>query len=557
MSLNYTANTDFNGDGNFSECELDASWATLQVKKLLETSGSTTIEIGGTSFNVTNNDTFLEAVKAMVALNVSASIASDGCAVVSSLPVSISLGDLRLDEVLGYWRMNEAGPDYDSSLGKPSIVWPLHDSSTNDSDIIATKPGFDRANVQNKYGLGLMNWSSFTISDSSGHIFSNSGDWTFHAKLFVTKGLNFQIHKEDFYIPFMYDSIYINKIGDHNLKVLKFPDAGNTNMFDGTFIDLFLRKRGQYFSIDVIDSSGELKSFGEVEITGDFFSNPTADILIKGVKANADSNVRQNWKMVWFSEVYVLGRYVENLSANFYSPLQLRLVYDESSTTVADNVLTDDTTNKSATFVGGYNPRTQGNVGPTGNNSYVALASGADNYFKYDDFDFTKDFTFSFWFRPWGGKIKGFFKIVSGNNHFKINLISENKAYLFFNNDATSTSWVKSGNIPKLNDSWHHFSLIMSNGRLSFYIDGDVIKEGIGLMYHSGGETRKSTSPAAGMTNCSVLIGNDADTPGTELTDISHIIGGVMRINNDYDDRGGVTESDATLQALIDGSYFA
>ena len=91
MGLNYTANTDFNGDGNFSECELDASWATLQVKKLLETSGSTTIEIGGTSFSVTDNDTFLEAVKAMVALNVSASIASDGCAVVSSLPVQVSL----------------------------------------------------------------------------------------------------------------------------------------------------------------------------------------------------------------------------------------------------------------------------------------------------------------------------------------------------------------------------------------------------------------------------------------------------------------------------------
>ena len=112
MSLNYTANTDFNGDGNFSECELDASWATLQVKKLLETSGTTTIEIDGTSFNVTNNDTFLEAVKAMVALNVSASIASDGCAVVSSLPIAVALGDINLNEVTRrYWRINEPGPN--------------------------------------------------------------------------------------------------------------------------------------------------------------------------------------------------------------------------------------------------------------------------------------------------------------------------------------------------------------------------------------------------------------------------------------------------------------
>ena len=91
MALNYTTNTDFNSDGEFSECELDVSWATLQVKKLLEQSGSPSITINGTSFTITNDDTFLKAVKAMVALNVSASIASDGCAVVNSLPLGISL----------------------------------------------------------------------------------------------------------------------------------------------------------------------------------------------------------------------------------------------------------------------------------------------------------------------------------------------------------------------------------------------------------------------------------------------------------------------------------
>ena len=65
MTINYTANTDFNSDGEFSECELDTSWATLQVKKLLDTSGSTSIEIGGQTFTVTNDSSFLSAVKAM------------------------------------------------------------------------------------------------------------------------------------------------------------------------------------------------------------------------------------------------------------------------------------------------------------------------------------------------------------------------------------------------------------------------------------------------------------------------------------------------------------
>jgi len=119
MSLTYTANTDFNGDGKFSECELDASWATLQVQKLLETSGSTSIEIGGTSFSVTDNETFLKAVKAMVALNVSASIASDGCAVVSSLPIDVTIPapEYPLDNPIAYYRFNDY-PTILETLGK-------------------------------------------------------------------------------------------------------------------------------------------------------------------------------------------------------------------------------------------------------------------------------------------------------------------------------------------------------------------------------------------------------------------------------------------------------
>ena len=65
MTINYTANTDFNSDGEFSECELDTSWATLQVKKLLETSTNSTIEIGGESFAITNNSSFLSAVRSL------------------------------------------------------------------------------------------------------------------------------------------------------------------------------------------------------------------------------------------------------------------------------------------------------------------------------------------------------------------------------------------------------------------------------------------------------------------------------------------------------------
>ena len=119
MSLTYTANTDFNGDGNFSECELDASWATLQVKQLIETSGSTSIEIGGQTFDVYDNLSFLNAVKAMIALNVSASIATDGCAVVSSLPIDVTIPapEYPLDNPIAYYRFNDY-PTILETLGK-------------------------------------------------------------------------------------------------------------------------------------------------------------------------------------------------------------------------------------------------------------------------------------------------------------------------------------------------------------------------------------------------------------------------------------------------------
>ena len=109
MTINYTANTDFNSDGEFSECELDTSWATLQVKKLLDTSGSTSIEIGGQTFDVYDNLSFLNAVKAMIALNVSASIATDGCAVADSLPVSVVVPEqeFSFENPVAFWRLND------------------------------------------------------------------------------------------------------------------------------------------------------------------------------------------------------------------------------------------------------------------------------------------------------------------------------------------------------------------------------------------------------------------------------------------------------------------
>lgn len=180
MSLNYTVNTDFNSDSEFSECELDVSWATLQVKKLLETSGSTTIEINGTSFNVTSNETFLNAVKAMVALNVSASIASGGCATVSSLPVGIApipAGGTNLVPIVNL-RFNRVHGEY-GGTNIPKKPTSLYDSVGN------CNPTFESGN-KHRWSWPNSDLPEFTCWDNItltglGNNFGN-GDFTLDFK---------------------------------------------------------------------------------------------------------------------------------------------------------------------------------------------------------------------------------------------------------------------------------------------------------------------------------------------------------------------------------------
>ena len=86
MTINYTANTDFNSDGEFSECELDTSWATLQVKKLLETSTNSTIEIGGQTFYVYDDSIWLTKFKEWSILPYSLNVLLDVQSIQFDLP---------------------------------------------------------------------------------------------------------------------------------------------------------------------------------------------------------------------------------------------------------------------------------------------------------------------------------------------------------------------------------------------------------------------------------------------------------------------------------------
>lgn len=555
MALNYTASTDFNSDGEFSECELDVSWATLQVKKLLETSGSTTIEINGTSFNVTSNETFLKAVKAMVALNVSASIASGGCAVVSSLPLEVSTAPttIGLDNVLGYWRINEKGPEYDATTRKTDPNCPIWDSSKYDNKLIVHKPAFDKSNVAVKYGLGLFSWSKLTIPDSSGELFSNTTDWTFHAKIFVSKGLTFELHKGDFKMVFLFDKIYVNNIGGTG-KFFRYPEGVIPGAFDGTFIDLFLRKEGTLFKMDILDENGVLKSFGQVNVSQNFFAAPNDPIEIKGTKANPDAQSRQGWKLSWFSEVYILDHFSEDLSSSFNVPAQFRFVYDGEKNNFGANNWTDVETGKQVEIVGSWEEKIQGSIQPYGGTKYAKIPAGPTNYLKFANFDFTTDFTLSFWYRVWGNP-KGLLTIVSGDSFLEVSPMG-NQVYVTFNNTGNGKSFGKVGNLSgePLGTNWHHLSVVKSNGRLAVFIDGVVCQQGQVLRIHSGGAVGIANSADSGMTNCEVLIGGHEKTGQVDLSDFSYIDGGSVRVDNAWD--LGEPNDDSKITQIKERSYF-
>lgn len=565
MSLTYTANTDFNGDGNFSECELDASWATLQVKKLLETSGTTTIEIGGTSFNVTNNDTFLEAVKAMVALNVSANIASDGCAVVSSLPVSVVMvaGDVKYNDVVGYWRLNEPGPEYDTDASEPSRTFPLYNSSKNSVDMSANEVAWDKSTETLKYGFGLFNWSVLTISDASGVLMNNDNNWTFHWKMFVNKFINLEVQKGSFKASFQYSS-ETNQVYAGNLAYT----IDNPTQFEGTFIDVFLVKDSNTLGIKIKDQSGDFIDLGTKPVSGDFMDDITADIKIigqKGCNTPVETGEcpsiggRSGWGASYVSEIYVVSKALlteSDFKSTFYTPAEFRFFHTNDETNVASSMTHIDS-GKSIQVDGGT-LNTNTDLSSNVSEKMLTLGTGGSSKLSYN-MDFTNDFTLSFWFRSWANNVPGFLSIISNSNASdKLTCdIYGPDLYFGFNNTNKSSTMSQKFEIGHTSGVWNHFCLVKSGGRLAMYANGNYISSsGLEFGFKSGSASHIASSPHTGMNDCILQILDNTTEWGLEISDISFVNGGVVRIDPWWDSAKQENDSHI-ITALKSGSYFS
>lgn len=564
MDLTYIAKTDFNSDGEFSECELDVAWATLQVKKLLELSEGGPISIGSSNFNVNNSESLLDAVKAMVAVNVSASIAAGGCKVPSSLPVEleVAIGQLKLSDVLGYWRLNEAGPDIDkTNNNKRAIAFPVFDSSNSKKDGTAEKTAWLKSDNNSKsVGIGLDSWSNITIPDPEGKILSNNNDWTFHVKAYVEHNIAFKIEKGEFKIAF--NPMLTNKLFAKTAsggKSFTYPDGTSWQDFKGTFIDLFLMKEGDYLKLKILDGSNATFDFGQVKVGQGVFdsSSVNSNIVIAGagVQTNQGTIHPRKTGNAFLSEIYVTKRAEPVLSKNFYMPAKFRLLHngDADFTEYGSSSYLDKRTSESLTVNGSLTIK----KGLQSSGSYSFVNVNKNNYLSYNNFDLTQDFTLSFYYRRLASAPQ-LVSILDGSGK-GLALTITDKLYHKF--ESTSGSKLnKSVSIGSDKNAWHHITIVKNNGRIAYFFDGEPVSQGFVLQYKSGSNVGTDKSLDTGLTNCTLKIGGSSKHDfATGISDLCLIQGGVIRVDSAWDvNKSNYSASDnSTILKIKDRSYFA
>lgn len=559
MDLTYIAKTDFNSDGEFSECELDVAWATLQVKKLLELSEGGPISIGTSNFNVNNSESLLDAVKAMVAVNVSASIAAGGCKVPSSLPVEleVAIGELKLSDILGYWRLNECGPDADAN-GKKVSDFPVFDSSNSKKDGMAEKPAWLKSNNNNKsVGIGLDNWSKITIPDPEGKILSNNTDWTFHVKAYVQHNISFEVTKGEFKIAFSPKQNKIYTTTASGAKAFTYPEGTLWDDFKGTFIDIFLMKEANFLKLKILDGANATHDFGQVKVgQGVFNSSSTNSNIVlagKGVHLNQGTVHPMKRGNSFLSEIYVTNRAEAVLSKNFYMPAKFRLLHngDADFTEYTSSSYLDKRTSESLTVNGSLTIK----KGLQSSGSYSFVVVNKDNYLSYNNFDLTQDFTLSFYYRR-SANAPGLLSILDGNGK-GLTLSIADKLYHKF--DPTSGKILtQSKSIGSDKNNWHHITIVKNNGRIAYFFDGEPVSQGFVLQFKSGKNVDNSMDK--GLTNCTLKIGSDPKHQfGTGISDLCLIQGGVIRVDSVWDvTKPNYSPSDnSTILKIKDRSYFA
>jgi hypothetical protein len=157
--------TDFNLTNDFSGSDLDISWAHLQVKALVSSSGNTTIEIGGTQFDTSAVAGLRDAVQKMYETNITAEIAAESDGPAYDLPEFISC-----PSYLRVWKLNDCIPHDSISTNSNKTPTTGLDSVTGERTAIISNDFYWARSGKTDNTLTLSNNTGTVSIDDGGSV---------------------------------------------------------------------------------------------------------------------------------------------------------------------------------------------------------------------------------------------------------------------------------------------------------------------------------------------------------------------------------------------------
>tara|TARA_A100001037_G_scaffold106674_1_gene96927 strand:+ start:1350 stop:3062 length:1713 start_codon:yes stop_codon:yes gene_type:complete len=567
-NLEYTATTDFNADGEFSECEVDMAWATLQVKALLSESSTNTITINSNDYTVTNDETFLSAVKAQHALNVAGTVAVGDCGDVSSLPLGVSLlGSLPSDvEVLAFWKMLE--PAAKIPPGGADII-DLTGNRVGDTQFTTAKRiNHDPASANlSPSGLKVLpeSWGfAMNIPDPAGTLWNKDGDFTFHLTCRIADVFRIKISKGGSFI--VLKSASYAKLNGKWFMNIPWPGSDATQ-YEDTLVDLFIIKESNILKIYVVNEAGELHTLKKITMGAGLYAEGDVDEdIIISDPTNGTNTMR-------ISNGYFLNQALEEKSLTSLGnnvriavPPTFRFMLDNTDTLSGEKLIDGDTAEE-LKVVGDPLFLTETDWGLdngfpfTGEHTYYAQKYGENNYLKYENFNLEEDFTLSFWFKARfskegkniiyidGGAANKFLRVSIPNKELRFELQNGGNAG-YTSRWATKDLSDFMANGKDLQNAWHHITLVQSSNIFDVYFNGNSCLQGANFKAKYNANAGKLKQ--AGMTNCELRLGSNSWP--VAIKDVSLIPAGVVRIDEKYRDGSDVqdtTELDAIRNAKL------
>ena len=470
--------TDFNLTGDFGSGDLDLSWAHIQVKRLVATSGNTTITIGGEEFDTSVVPGLRNAVQKMYTTNIDAGIAEASVGPAYDLPEVIGT-----PRYVRMWKLNDCIPHDNISDNRNVTPTSLYESVLNEhTGTVSGDFYWARQGKNDPQLLTLNNTGQVSLNDRG--LVNNDGPYTLGFTFTIeTFGDNVLFSKGSMKVTLGDNQIILSRDGTTKALYYSYPNGKNKFDYRNVETQFHLQR------FKVLFDNGSAAALVKIYLDQDECIQKN-DLNLGAILLNDDLNqnlIFKNRPIKYLKDVYIMEdilTFPKSTESLFFAS-RLDQTNSYNRLTGINELLGD---------FGGYAemnnmPATQGQqnawvpVNTSGNSQGTPpfvernLKNGYNRNFIVKNFDVSKNFTISFWTRGWSQKKFEMMDITDGENLFR--LTSLNIGALLVNfpnaNDLTISS-----NVDWLND-YTHVIISKNGGFLDFIINGEFVgRTGVG-----------------------------------------------------------------------------